>query len=325
MSMASPSSNDSAAGHQTQASLLAGGSAAMDAPPLLEDALDRIAEACGMRLETLAGANMTVTCSLVSLTTETAGDVMAAHDPAAMSALFEIPTVASRLLANLDDSLLQLVIELMCGGTCSEPVSETPRAGTSIDRQFARVIFNMLTLAIEKQCMSFGLGAVTLGQVQGKFDVAALGKRNAKVSVATLSVECLGRRASLRIAFPQMVTDHFRQDMLPKSKQEPKTDPVWTERFQTEIGRTVVRVDAFLGADKLTLGQVATLKIGQILTLPKSAPSACELRCDDKPLFRCELGQAEGRYSLRIDENLPRAPVEETSGTSLISPLFDLS
>lgn len=325
MSMASPGSHDTATGHQGQASLLSGGSAAMDAPPLLEDALDRIAEVCGTRFETLAGENMTVTCTLVSLTTETAGEVMAAHDPALMSALFEIPVIASRLLVHLEDGLLQLVIELMCGGTCSEPVAAVTRAGTSIDRQFARVVFNLLTSVIEKQCISFGLGGITLGQVQGKIDIAALGKRTTKVSVATLCVECLGRRANLRIAFPQVVADRFRQDMLPKTKETAKTDPVWTERFQTEIGRTVVRVDAFLGADTLTLGQIATLKIGQILTLPKSAPSACELRCDDKPLFRCELGQAEGRYSLRIDENLPHVPADEAIGQPHLAPLFDFS
>ncbi|WP_158808090.1 FliM/FliN family flagellar motor switch protein [Beijerinckia sp. L45] len=325
MSMASLGSNDTTAGHANQASLLGGGSATMDAPPLLEDALDRIAEVCGARFETLAGENMTVTCMLVSLTTETAADVMAAHDPAAMSALFEIPIIGSRLLVNLEDSLLQLVIELMCGGTCSEPVADAPRAGTSIDRQFARVIFNLLTSVIEKQCISFGLGGITLGQVQGKIDVAALGKRNTKVSIATLSVECLGRRANLRLAFPQAITDRFRQDMLPKTKDVPKTDPAWTERFQSEIGRAVVRVDAFLAADTLTLGQIATLKIGQILTLPKSAPSTCELRCDEKPLFRCELGQAEGRYSLRIEENLPRAPADDAVAQPRLSPLFDFS
>jgi flagellar motor switch protein FliM len=324
MNTANQSFHEMAANHLSQASLLGHAASALDGSPVLHDVLDKIAEACGPRFEKLAGENMAVTCTLASLTTETAGEMIASIAPAATTALFEMPLASSRLLVSIEDELLQFVIELMCGGTCSEPVSDTRRPGTSIDRQFARIIFNLLSAAIEKECAAFGLGGVIFGDIQVKSDVLALGKRNTKVSVATLAIECLGRRACVRLAFPETVTDRFKLDALPASKKAAHADPEWTERLQTEIGRTVVRLDAFLGADTLTLGQVAALKVGQILTLPKSAPATCELRCDGKPLFRCDLGQADSRYSLRIEENLPaKLPADESR--PMLSPFFDPS
>jgi flagellar motor switch protein FliM len=42
--------------------------------------------------------------------------------------------------------------------------------------------------------------------------------------------------------------------------------------------------------------------VGQTLLLPRIVSSRCELRSDKKLLFRCELGQTDGRYSVRISE-----------------------
>ena len=264
---------------------------------------------------------MVLTWSLAGLANEAAGEVMASVDPFAVTGLFDVPALASRLLVSLDHEFVQTVIELMCGGLCSEPSPGAPRPGTSIDRQFARVAFNLLATATEKECLGFGLGPVTFAGIEGKLDPLLLGKRLSRVAVATLALECRGRRASLRIAFPQPVLDRFKQDVLPAGGDPVVSDPAWTEHFQAEIARTAIRLDALLEGHSLTLGEVAALRVGQVLPLPKTALSRCELRNGPKLLFRCELGQADGRYSLRVDEVSPREEMEEAPRSS-VSPLF---
>lgn len=306
-------------------SSLISGPALDSAPPLFQDMLDRILETSMPRFEKLAGANMTVICSLLSLTTETAGEILAGIDQTAVMALCDVPDLSSRILVSLDDAMLQLIIELMCGGICSEPPPAVRRAGTSIDRQFARVVFNLIASTIEKECASFGVGAVVFDQIQAKLDPTALGKRNSKVSVVTMAIECLGRRATFRLHFPSVITDCFKQDSLPSSNQAKAADPAWTERLKAEISRASVKLDAYLNADLMTLGAVADLEIGQILPLPKLAPAQCELRCNDKLLFRGELGQADGRYSLRVAETLSRKTETEPAEAPEPASLFDLS
>ncbi len=290
---------------------------------LFQQVMERVAEACIPEFERLAGEGAAITLSLAATTQETAAEAIVAGG-AMTTALFEIPAADSRLAVSLEDDFLQLFIEVMCGGTGAEPPSVTSRPGTSIDRQFARIVFGTLNTVLAKECTTFGLGGMVFGQIQAKPDPSALGKRDAKVTVATFSVECFGREGSVRVAFPQAVTDRIRQDVLPSAKSAAaKVDPEWSGRLQSEISRTAVRLDAFLDADKLTLGQVARLKVGQILTLPRTAPSRCELRCDDKPLFRCELGQGEGRYSLRIEEGLPHKPARDLAKADAFDTLSD--
>ena len=324
MSMASPIPKDPSASHLSQASLLGSPTTSGDGAPLFHEALERIADACIPKFEKLAGDDMSVVVTLASVVAESAGEVMAAVDPQAVTAFFDLPASGTRLLVTMEDAFLQLVIELMCGGMCSEPVPAAPRPGTSIDRQFARVVFNLLCTTLERECVSFGLGSMHFGQIETKIDPLAMGKRNTRVSVAAFTIECLGRRATVRIGFPQIAVDLFKREALPAAADGAAADPEWTQRFKAEIGRTAVHLVALLEAERLTLGDVATLKVGQILALPKAAPSRCELRCDDKLLFRCELGQADGRYSLRIDETLPRTPSPDAAATDPV-PFFNLS
>ena len=310
--MAALGINDEKGGRGAQASAMGSGALGGGSSSLFADMMERVAEACLPSFEKLAGEKMEVGCSVVSSAQETASDAMAASGTMT-TALFEIPALESRLAISLDDDFLQLFIEIMCGGT-SAPSSGPPRSGTSIDRQFARVALNTLSATFAKECASFGLSSLTFGQIQAKPDAAALGKRNAKVTVVTFSLDCLGTGGSFHVVFPQIVMERFKQEALPAAKQpKARVDPEWSGRLQAEISRTTVSLDAFLDADTLTLGQIASLKVGQILTLPKTAPSRCELRCDGKPLFRCELGQADGRYSLRIDDGQPSTPAKDVS------------
>lgn len=288
-----------------------------------QQVMERIAEACILDFEKLAGEGAAVVVSLAATTAETASEAIAVGITMT-TALFEVPIIDSRLMVSFEGEFLQLFIELMCGGTGAEPDSQAPRAGTSIDRQFARIAFGALSTVLARECATFGLGGIVFGQIQAKPDPSALGRRDAKVTVATFSLECFGREGLIRVVFPHGVIERIRQDVLPPAKPAAaRVDPEWTDRLQAEISRTSVSLDAFLDADRLTLGQVAGLRVGQILTLPKTAPSRCELRCDDKPLFRCELGQADGRYSLRVEEGLPRKSAQGSLKIDAFDTLSD--
>jgi flagellar motor switch protein FliM len=315
---------DTLGGFFSPASLLSGAAPVADTPLLFRESLERIADACTPQIEKITGAGLSPACSLAGSANDTASEFLASLDRASVTGIFEVPSANARLVANLDHDFLDLVIELMCGGMCAEPAPTTPRPGTSIDRQFARVAFNLIASVMEKDWLGFGLGAVTFGQIETKLDPLVLGKRAGKVVVATLALSCRERRATCRIAIPEAIVNRFQQDTLPPGVARDAGDPKWTAHFQSEIGRTVVKLDACIDANSLRLSDVAALKVGQILTLPRSASTRCELRGDKKLLFRCELGQSEGRYSVRISEVAPETPIEAAPRAEL-SSIFDVS
>lgn len=315
MTKASASMSHATMGHFSPASLLSSAPQTSEATPAVKETIDRIAEACIPQFSKAFGEGVSISFSSGSITSETASDFLLSLEKTAVTGLFEVPDANSRIVVSLEDDFVQLYIELMCGGVCGEPLSTEPRPGTSIDRQFARSALNLLAGVFEKECAIFHLGAITFGQIETKLDPLVLGNRSSKVTVVTLALECREVRATLRAALPSAIVDRLKLDALPPSSATESRDPLWTEHFQSEVGRAMIKMDAYLDADSLRLGDIADLKVGQTLLLPRMVSSRCELRSDKKLLFRCELGQTDGRYSVRISETSP-----EPQGTGATSP-----
>ena len=63
------------------------------------------------------------------------------------------------------------------------------------------------------------------------------------------------------------------------------------------------------GASRNLRGLTA-LKVGQVVALPRDAAHDVRLVCEGRELFRCDLGQSGGHYTVRIDEPVPAALAE---------------
>ena len=66
--------------------------------------------------------------------------------------------------------------------------------------------------------------------------------------------------------------------------------------------RTEVAIRAVLEADDYTLGDLADLKVGQVLKLQATPRSRVKVESSEQPLFWAYLGQNEGFHTLCIDE-----------------------
>jgi len=81
----------------------------------------------------------------------------------------------------------------------------------------------------------------------------------------------------------------------------------WSTRFNEEIKRSSVRLDAIIPLDQMTLGAIAALEPGQIIPVPEHAPHGTRLCARDKTIFLCEFGKLGQNYTVRVkrtyDEN----------------------
>ena len=68
------------------------------------------------------------------------------------------------------------------------------------------------------------------------------------------------------------------------------------------VQRASVTIRAVAETDKLSLGDVADLQVGQIVKLQATANSRIRVESAEQPLFWAYLGQNEGYYTLCIDE-----------------------
>jgi flagellar motor switch protein FliM len=102
-------------------------------------------------------------------------------------------------------------------------------------------------------------------------------------------------RGRVSVTVPQRVLVENRG-----SAQDNASPAGWRERFSEEVMRSGVSLQATIPLAWLTLAQVASLQVGQILELPEQAPTQTKLSAKDQTLFLCEFGKLGQNYTVRI-------------------------
>lgn len=74
----------------------------------------------------------------------------------------------------------------------------------------------------------------------------------------------------------------------------------WRRRFSEEVMRSGVELQATMPLARMTLGQIAGLRVGQIIELEGDAQSQAKLSARQKTLFVCEFGKLGQNYTVRV-------------------------
>ena len=74
----------------------------------------------------------------------------------------------------------------------------------------------------------------------------------------------------------------------------------WRQRFSDEVMRSGVELQATMPLARMTLGQIAGLRAGQVIEFEGEAQSQAKLSVRQKPLFVCEFGKLGQNYTVRI-------------------------
>jgi flagellar motor switch protein FliM len=81
-------------------------------------------------------------------------------------------------------------------------------------------------------------------------------------------------------------------------------DPRWAMQMKSRLGRTEVTLRAVIEERQFTLADIANLRVGNIFKLHATPQSRVRLECKNQPLFWCQLGQGDGLYTVRVEENV---------------------
>ena len=289
--------------------------ALLDRSPGLRDGAERALASIVKGLQTMAGKSTTVEGTIAGLAISPMRDIVMAHRPETVAATISCAGLPCTVLLTLDPPLIHSLVELLAGGDGSEPLPTVPRAVTAIDQQYAQIIVTLAASAIETEWAANGFGA-SRAQRLDSISVDVCGPRIAQAGVVTMALGIFGWQGTLSLALPPVALETFRRVDEPVPEPVRTSDPAWNDLLRRELGRTPVRVDAYLDAQELPLGAIAKLVPGQLLMLPASARSRASLVCDGRTLYRGELGQDEERFSLRIDEIITDAQASSVDRTN---------
>ncbi|WP_371324746.1 flagellar motor switch protein FliM [Dechloromonas sp. ZY10] len=117
----------------------------------------------------------------------------------------------------------------------------------------------------------------------------------------TFTLEFGGATADMHICFPYSMLEPIR-DLLYSSMQSDQmsSDKRWISTLRRQLQDAEVEIVASLASGRITLGQILTLKPGDVI--PIQIPERLTALVDNVPLMECSYGQQNGQYALKVEK-----------------------
>lgn len=283
-----------------------GPGAARDRLPLLEDTMGEVARALTEGLASLSASPGEVVFG--GLHVEKTETLLDRRGPGAVLAIAHASAWTTPIAIHFDRTLVSTVVEAFFGGAGEEvQVPESPHL-SAIETGIAEVICEQVLAAMKAGFAQLLPTSFSLEPFRAKPDPTPLGKPATTMLVATLVLRGIGEPAGLDVVIPGPALDLLKDRLTasPRLEDAPR-DPEWSDRLEAEIARTTMHLQAVIAVPPMNLRDLAELRTGHILALPAGSKGNIGLTCGGDPLFRCELGQSAGFYTVRIEEALEGA------------------
>ncbi len=201
----------------------------------------------------------------------------------------------------LDDRIDDLVVASVFG-TATGSESEEPAGRTAIESALIEAFAQDLGRALETAFAPFGTLSLVFEKLILLADAFALGRRDQPVVAARFSLPMREGACEGLILVPQALLAPFRKALEREPVDAaPATDSRWSHRMEAEVKQTRLPVTAVLEELPMSLGDVAALQVGEILSLQSGDFDAVRLECAGRGMFLCRLGQGDGRYRLELE------------------------
>ncbi len=275
----------------------------LDRLPMLHVVFDRMATHCADGLRQFAASQAYY--SLCSVESGRIGDVLETYEGMAIAGIFQAPSWDSQLIVGFDRDFIFTMVEALFGADGSEPPVEDERSFSNIEARVAQLLFEQMAKALKA---SFALVSDTSFQFERqetRMDFAVIGRRNNLAVIAKFLLQALNRGGEMFVLIPQQALTPLRRVLSHTANADSSSrDPKWAQKIRDEVNRTSVKVRAILEEREVELGDVAALKVGQVIHLNASPSTKVKLESADQPLYWCQLGQADGAYVVRLDEQI---------------------
>ncbi|MGA2485263.1 MAG: FliM/FliN family flagellar motor switch protein [Roseiarcus sp.] len=219
-----------------------------------------------------------------------------------LAAVLHSGALDAKLMLIFDPKIAESLIATVFGDESVSVGERPPRSATTIEFHLVAELARRFAGALEAAFDGFGSLELRLDRLEKLADVYGLGRRDgptveARLTLATrlgpLALAVLAQQAALAPLRKQLATE--------PGAEAGGGDPRWARQLERGVVRARVAVSAVLDELPMSLGDIAALSVGQVLTLHGSGMGRVRLECEGREMFWCKLGQGDGRYSLEIE------------------------
>jgi flagellar motor switch protein FliM len=268
--------------------------------PMLRAIFEKVTNQCSDSLQRMSGTQARYAIDEIRVVR--VSDVIDACDEDILACVMRASGWDAHLLVCLDRAFVYTLVETMFGGDSAEPPLESQRSYSKIERRLVELTCDYVALALKTCFAGIADSPIAFLRIEERGDYGFLGKRTNQAVAARIALKALGRSGTMLIIIPQAALT----PALPNLARDPSAEPAqadtnWSKQFESEVGRANVALQAIIEGRDLTLGEIASFQVGQVVPLPTLAQSKVRLESNGKPVFWCQLGQADGFYTLRIE------------------------
>lgn len=275
------------------------GAAYAERLPMLPAAFERVALACAEELRSVTSARADV--RYAGLDNGRVGDLLESRGGTRLAGMLHAAAWDAHLLVSFDRDLIYNYVDLAFGGDGAQTPPVEQRPLSRIEIRIAGTLLARVAGVLSRAFAPFAPSNFVIDGELNRPDPDRLGGRKAAVAMARFRLETASSGGELRIAIPDAVLTALKPAFAhPPPGGTGASDPGWTRQIHTEINRTRLSMRAILEERQRPLGEIAALRVGQILPLEATPRSGVRIDCNGEPLLWCELGQSGGKYTVRV-------------------------
>jgi flagellar motor switch protein FliM len=200
---------------------------------------------------------------------------------------------------------LSVLVEALFGGEGDDDGENDEATLSAIERQIVQVFGRQVAETLQDGLAPHLPAKLQFDRILAKPDFGPMSKSENPVGIVTLTLAALGRAGEVDLLLPLALLDSIAEALDVEAVETPvEHDPRWSRQLGDEVGRAMTQLRAVIDMPAMSLGAILAMAPGQVLALPASASGKVKLSCGANDLFRCDLGQLAGHYTLRIEDPL---------------------
>ncbi|HZV99077.1 MAG TPA: flagellar motor switch protein FliM [Methylophilaceae bacterium] len=217
--------------------------------------------------------------------------------------LVQMKPLRGTALMVFDPTLVFLIVDNLFGG---DGRFHTRVEGRDFTQTEQRIIQRMLEIVFETYAKSWEpVYPVEFEYIRSEMNTqfANIATPNEVVVATTFIVELGAASGEIHFCMPYSMIEPIRDIMTsPLQGETLGVDKRWVRLMTQQIQSAEVELVAELGKNRLHLGDILNMKVGDVI--PLSISEEVEATVDGVPVMQCRYGVFHGQYALRVEKLL---------------------
>jgi flagellar motor switch protein FliM len=284
-----------------------------DGEPLLDVLTETLPGPLGLALQTVTNCEVSVDDPKQGFAR--LGDLVERHQNKALAGVFPIPGWEAPLILIMERPLMDGLLEVALGEASGNRWDSGDRPITPLEINFMQLLCHTMAPHLREALKIIPGAQASFSHVEKRLALLDEDRKAGPAATLHFEVSTLGRSGAFSIVVPAAIQARFRAaagSTLKEAREKAKRDPIWMSHLKSEVGQAPIELRATIRDKSFTLGDIASMKLGQILRLEAQADAQVLLEAQDRPIFWCELGRDGSNLTIRLDTRIDAAAGAES-------------